>query len=145
MKITYNGKEHEAYALVMKRENALEILNGTKRVEIRAFTEFYDRMFLDMDIVAKNERDPEHFESPMKKTYCAHFYTMNKKAPWFLDVSIDNIGIASMIEEDIKWLNETYDFHDFDNEWQQFVGKPDDEIPYFYYLGIEKILQHEGL
>lgn len=62
MKITYNGKEHEAYALVMKRENALEILNGTKRVEIRAFTEFYDRMFLDMDIVAKNERDPEHFE-----------------------------------------------------------------------------------
>ena len=70
---------------------------------------------------------------------------MNKKSPWYLDVSIDNIGIASMIEEDIKWLNETYDFHDFDNEWQQFVGKPDDEIPYFYYLGIEKVLQHEGL
>ena len=145
MKITYDGKEHEAYALVMKRENALEILNGTKRVEIRAFTEFYDRMFLDRDIIAKNERDPEHFESPMKKTYCVHFHTMNKKAPWYLDVSIDNIGIASMIEEDIKWLNETYDFHDFDNEWQQFVGKPDDEIPSFYYLGIEKVLQHEGL
>lgn len=30
MKITYDGKEHEAYALVMKRENALEILNGTR-------------------------------------------------------------------------------------------------------------------
>ena len=30
MKITYDGKEHEAYALVMKRENALEILNGIR-------------------------------------------------------------------------------------------------------------------
>ncbi|MBQ8958643.1 MAG: hypothetical protein IJ057_09140 [Bacteroidales bacterium] len=36
MKININGNEVEAYALIMRKENALEILRGTKTVELRA-------------------------------------------------------------------------------------------------------------
>lgn len=145
MKITYNNKEYEAYALLMRKENAIDIISGKKRVEIREFSPFYEKMFIDQKIVEQNRKIKceSEYVSPMRDVPCIHFYSTG--APWTLDVSINDIGIASMIEEDIKWLNEEYGFHDFDNEWQQYVGKPEEEIPIFFYLGIEKVLQHEGI
>ena len=47
MKIEYNGKEVEAYRLITKKKFAQEIFEGKKKVEIRAFSNFYEKMFFD--------------------------------------------------------------------------------------------------
>ncbi len=149
MKIKYNGNEYEAYSLIMRKENALEIFNGTKRVEIRVFTPHYMDMFIDQEKLARNKKidvgelDASEWSAPLKDTPCVHFYSPN--GGWSLDVSIENIGIASMTQEDIEWLSSEYDFHDYDDEWQQFAGLPEEEIPSFFYICIEKILHSEGL
>ena len=50
MTIEVNGKPVEAYHLIMKKENALDILKGKKKVEIRAFSEKYNYLFIDKKI-----------------------------------------------------------------------------------------------
>ena len=145
MKIKYNGNEYDAYALVMTKENALEILNGMKRVEIREYSPHYESIFIDKKIADANQeitRD-EDWQNPIKSTPAVHFYSTG--ADWTLDVSIDDIGIASLIPEDIAWLQDEYDFHDLDEKLEECKDMPEDEVPMFFYIGIEKILNHSGL
>ena len=50
-----------------------------------------------------------------------------------------------MIKDDIAFLAENFDFHDYDNEWQQFEGKELDEVPAFFAIYLDKVISHEGL
>ncbi len=56
MKINVNGNEVEAYALIMKKENALEILRGEKTLEIRVDSPRYVKMFTDQEQVERNRK-----------------------------------------------------------------------------------------
>jgi len=149
MKIKFEGNEYDAYALIMRKPNAQAILSGKKTLEIRQFSNRYVKMFTDFEQVEKNAKLREEGRDDECQSSCrgdigvVHFYSTG--APWFLDVKIDEIGIATMCEEDIKFLNDEYDFHDYDNEWQQFNDLPFNEKPMFYYLHISDILQYEGL
>ena len=148
MKINVNGNEVEAYALIMKRENALEILRGEKTIEIRVDSPRYVKMFTDQEQVERNRKAEaegrDEWESPLRKDIgFVHFY--NYAGTCSLDCEIDEIGTASLIKDDIDFLNEEYGFHDFDNEWQQYEGKPEEEIPFFFYIHIAAIVGHQGL
>ena len=57
MTIEINGKPVEAYHLIMKKENALDILNGKKKVEIRAFSEKYNDLFIDKKLYKEYQKD----------------------------------------------------------------------------------------
>lgn len=147
--IKYKNQEIEAYPLIMRKENALDILNGKKVLEIRKFSSKYEKMFTDFKQLEENEklrkvgRDEEC--QPILRTdiEAVHFYSTG--APWTLDVAIDEIGIGEITEEGIKFMHEEFNFHDFDEQLDGFKNNPPKEIPLFYYLHICEIISHDGL
>jgi hypothetical protein len=148
MKIKVKDKEVEAYSLLMRKEYALDIISGKKTLEIRSFNSHYVDMFTDKEQLAKNEelrkagKDDECVE-PFKPTSYARFHNYNYS--WVLDVEIDEIGISTVCKEDIEELAEDFNFHDYDNEWQQYEHLDDDEKPVFYWLHIKKIVGRKGI
>lgn len=149
MKIKVNGQEVEAYALLMQKENALEILNGKKTIEIRALNSKYSSMFTDQKQLEENEKlraeGREEECKPPYRTDIAYVHFYNYQKSWTLDVAIDEIGMTEMTKEGIDFLNSEFGFHDYDNEWQQYDGKPFDDIPIFFYLHIAEIVGQTGL
>ncbi|GJH39876.1 hypothetical protein RCZ04_04260 [Capnocytophaga sp. HP1101] len=157
MTIQVNGKPAEAYHLIMKKENALDILKGTKKVEMRTFSDKYLSMFIDQE---KYKEYQEKLKEPdfqgidengvleFDKVYrddIRHIFFTNYNKTWNLVVELDGITTCSMVKDDIEFLAKNFDFHDYDNEWQQFEGKDLDEIPAFFALVISKVVSHEGL
>lgn len=148
MKINVNGQQEEAYALIMKKENALEILHGEKNLEIRVASSKYEKLFTDYKQLAKNKRAAAEgsgdWQVPIRNDIAfVHFY--NYANSWTLDCEIDEIGTASMTKEDVDFLNQEFGFHDFDNEWQQYEGRSEEEIPFFFYIHIASIVGQRGL
>nr|DAO90764.1 MAG TPA: ASCH domain protein [Caudoviricetes sp.]DAR57125.1 MAG TPA: ASCH domain protein [Caudoviricetes sp.] len=149
MTIEVNGKPVEAYHLIMKKENALDILNGKKKIEIRAFSKKYNDMFINKELYKEFQeylKDPDgsmELEDCLNETEYIYFTNYNKS--WYLIVEVLDIAVYKMTQEDVEVLNEDYDFHDFDNEWQQYKDLPEDEIPVFYGLGLADVISHEGL
>ena len=147
--IKYNGQEVEAYSLIMTKANALDILNGKKVIETRRLSSKYEKMFTNFKQLEENERlrkeGRENECQPILRTdiEAIHFYSTG--APWFLDVAIDEIGIGEVTEEGIKFMHEEFDFHDFDEQLEEFKKNPPEEIPLFYYLHISEVINHEGL
>lgn len=140
--IKYNGQEVEAYSLIMTKANALDILNGKKVIEARKLSSKYEKMFTNFKQLEENERlrkeGRENECQPILRTdiEAIHFYSTG--APWFLDVAIDEIGIGEVTEEGIKFMHEEFDFHDFDEQLEEFKKNPPEEIPLFYYLHISE-------
>ena len=149
MKIDYKGEQVEAYDLIMKKENALAILNGTKTVEIRPFTPSYSEKFTDFDQLEKNEklREEGHEDQcqPPYRTDIGFIHFRNYNNSWSLDVAIDELGMTEMTEEGVRFLSEEFGFHDYDEEWQQYEGMPEEDIPLFYYMHIVEIVRQTGL
>jgi hypothetical protein len=147
--INYKGEEIEAYSLIMRKENALDILRGNKIIETRAFSSKYEKMFTDFYQLEENEKlrkaGREDECQPILRTdiEAVHFYSTG--ASWTLDVAIDEIGIGEVTEEGIKFMHEEFDFHDFDDQLEMFKKNPPKEIPLFYYLHICEIISHDGL
>lgn len=152
MRINFKGEEVEAYNLIMKEENALDILSGKKTVEIREFKKTYIDMFLD----AKKSIANEKLRSEGREDECTPFDEMintdiefvhfhNYANKWHLDALIDEIGVCTMCQEDIEGLAEDFDFHDYDKEWQKFEDLPDEEKPMFFYIHIKRVVGHSGL
>ena len=48
-------------------------------------------------------------------------------------------------EEGIKFMHDEFDFHDFDEQLEDFKKNPPEEVPLFYYLHICEIIHHDGL
>lgn len=147
--IKYNGQEVEAYSLIMTKANALDILNGKKVIEARKLSSKYEKMFTNFKQLEENERlrkeGRENECQPILRTdiEAIHFYSTG--APWFLDVAIDEIGIGEVTEEGIKFMQEEFGFHEFDEQLEEFKKNPPEEIPLFYYLHISEVINHEGL
>lgn len=156
MKINIDGKEVEAYHLIMKKENALEILNGTKKVEIREFNQKYGTLFIDP------QKEAEYFEKMKQPNFeyidengvaecdkiykdVKYIYFTNYNKSWSLVVEIDQIYMLYMIKDDIEFLSEQLGFKEYDNEWQQFEGKDLDDIPSFFAIDIKRIVSNENL
>lgn len=145
MKISHQGKEVEAYSLIMKKENALEIISGKKKLEIRSFSDYYVQMFTDKKLVAENDKLKEEGRddecvAPLKATEYIRFHDYNNS--WYLDVHVHEIALYMMCQEDIEELAEEFDFHDYDNEWQKYENTPDEDKPLFYWLHIDKVIGH---
>lgn len=156
MKINIDGKEVEVYHLIMKKENALEILNGTKKVEIREFNQKYGTLFIDP------QKEAEYFEKMKQPNFeyidengvaecdkiykdVKYIYFTNYNKSWSLVVEIDQIYMLYMIKDDIEFLSEQLGFKEYDNEWQQFEGKDLDDIPSFFAIDIKRIVSNENL
>lgn len=145
-----NIEEIEAVRLIMKRENAEDILNNRKFLETRFISPTYESLFFDKKKIAKLEearkkgRKVEYDSSTIFKDDLKYVYFTNYNGSWALTCEIAEIEIYSLIEQDIKYLNEVYDFHDFDDAWQEYKDNPD-EAPEFIGIGLGDVFAVDGL
>lgn len=154
MKIEYNGKEVEAYRLITKKKFAQEIFEGKKKVEIRAFSNFYEKMFFDpVKSAALSERIENGgsavdesgaylIDQTMKDIDFARLTNYN--GSWYLDVQITSISVCAMVKEDIEYLNNSFEFHDYDEEYKKFENHPIEEVPMFFAIAIGDIVNSHG-
>ena len=149
MMIVYQGELVEAYDLIMKKAFALEILNGQKTLEIRPYSPFYCSRFVDVHQLEENERRraagrEDEILAPYRTDIgFIHFHDYGKT--WVLDVAIDEIGVSDLTREGVAFLADEFGFHDYDEEWQQYEGMPEDEVPTFFYLHICEVVRQSGL
>lgn len=147
--IQINGQPTRAYDLIMRKGHALEIIAGKKSLEIRAFSDFYCKMFTDQALVDANEklrkegRDDECTGVCRTDVGFVHFH--NYTNSWSLDVEIDEIGMALMVEDDNTWLADEFGFHDYDEEWQQYAKVPEDQVPMFFWLHIVGVVNRKDI
>ncbi|MGP1500196.1 MAG: hypothetical protein ACTTJM_00215 [Bergeyella cardium] len=144
MKIKVQGKEVEAYRLIMKKQNAIDIVEGRKKLEVRNYVDTYCDMFFDKKKYQEYLKDLENPNGKMTiedaiKDDVKYIRFTNYNGTWHLDVSIKDIHCFAMIEEEVKYMGENYNFHDFDDQWQEFKDLPDDEKPFFFGLVIGKV------
>ncbi len=160
MKIKVENKEAEAYYLIMRKENALDILNGKKKVEIRDYTDHYCGHFFDKDKLDEFNKEVDDIdfeptdkdgvlkiEKAIKKIKYARF--TNRNNTWHLDVRLDWIYICSMTKDDVDFLSKEFGFDEYNDKWQEFEDKVEqglfNEVPSFFALAIREVVSHEGL
>ena len=114
MQIEYDGQKEEAYSLTIYKTHAQEILNGSKTVEIRTYSNKNCALFLDPEKAAQNAKARKEGRLsdlvwPMKDIFAIHFY--DRGGRYELNVLLDYCGVACMCEEDIKMLGDRFGFH----------------------------------
>lgn len=139
----------EAFNLIMKKEWAKKILDGSKTVEFRAYSPFYIKMFTIPESFEENNRrlaeaerlnlpDPELIpdSSPIS---AIHFHPYGKS--WHLDCLIDDIKLVGCDRGGAMELREDWGSHDLDD----FMDVPDGNGPLTFALHISGIIGHHGL
>lgn len=144
MTIEVNGKQVEAYDLLMKKEYALEILSGKKRVEFRSFSEHYINRFMKKEVMLKNKksgnRAVEKFIDEIRTDIeYIHFHNYNNS--WYLDVAIAGIGHCFIDSLDIESLAEEFDdFKAYIEDAKKNDQLPLDERPMMFYIVIAEVV-----
>jgi len=140
-------KPIEKLDLVMKKEFAREILAGTKKVEIRSYTDFYTSRLYDKDVLAYEEDHWDNellrmqmidFNDSVRAVKTIHFHDYGNT--WYLDVECPDNNTVVLVDDQVKYLQEQYDFHDFDEELADLNSADATERPIYFYFAIGKIL-----
>ena len=147
MKINVKGQEVEAYALLMKKEFAKEIVEGKKILEWRTFSEFYSRMFTNEENQKLFDMGklPEGENTIREDIEYVHFYSTG--APWTLDCSIHGITLVVPIKEDADWLHDTFgcdDLYPIVEECDK-EGVPEFERPAWYVIVLNEVVGRKGI
>ncbi len=103
------GQKTQAFDLVMKKDLAMAILDGSKTIEFRSYSDFYISRFLQnaKDIKAGKENLPyQPYE-----VFFVHFHDYGKT--WYLDVAIEAVDLWSMHEDSLPYLHE-HNCHEMD-------------------------------
>lgn len=132
---TGKGVQVEAFDLIMRKENAWDIINGKKYLEIRALSPFYIKRFL----VQKGSIDDTLDAFETKDVHAVHFHDYNSS--WYLDchlfdvTMLDTHPLCSPILHALKC-------QDFDTEIEENErnGVKEDDTTFFFGLVIDGIL-----
>ncbi len=120
----------EELSLLMRKENALDIITGKKKIETRAMNDYYIKRCFDFT-------DKENITMiPFKRI---RFHNYNNT--WHLTVKIKTGGYCYLDEPTIKEFNELYDFHDFDEAATGIDDNtPEEEKSMFIWYEVSEVL-----
>ena len=140
-------KPVECLNLIMRREFAEEILKGTKTVEVRAYSNHYCDRLYDKDVLAYEDKhwDDElmrmqmiDFNDSVRAVKKIHFHNYNNS--WFLDVECIDNNTVLLIDPQVKYLQDAFNFHEFDEELAMLNKRRTDKRPVYFYFAIGRIL-----
>ena len=140
-------KPVECLNLIMRREFAEEILAGTKRVEIRSYSQHYVDRLYDKDVLAYEDKhwDDEvmrmqmiDFNDSVRAVKKIHFHNYNNS--WFLDVECVDNNTVLLVDEQVKYLQDEYNCHEFDEELELLNRCHAEERPIYFFFAVGQIL-----
>lgn len=136
-------KPIECLNLVMRKEFAKEILNGTKRLEFRGSSPFYYGRLIDKDVEnwMQDHIDDEEvsfFVNPIRPVKKMHFY--NYANSWHLDVECTFNDMVVVNDDDVSFLRETFGCTDFDDMLKDLNARKEKNRPFFFYFECGKVL-----
>ena len=137
------AKDIECLNLIMKREFAEQILAGTKKLEFRAYSDHYVKRLIDNDVadyIQRHINDDEvlMFCSDIRQVKRIHFH--NYSNSWHLDIECDYNDAFCINKRDIKYLNETYDCHDYDRDLARFEAMGEVNRPWLFFFVCGKVI-----
>ena len=144
------AEDIETLSLIMKREYAEAINQGTKTVEFRSFSPFYINKLYDKKVdewiaAHPNNEDvktaiKEMYVCALKHVHNLHFYNYNKS--WTMDVECIENGVIMLCKEDVKMLQDEFNCHELDDDLKRLeaLGVPEDERPLLFYFACGKVL-----
>ena len=127
----------------MRREYAKQILDGTKKLEFRAYSDHYISRLYDKDVLNfmqrhKNESDVLAMCEPLRIVEKIHFHDYNDT--WFLDVECTMNEIVGVTDADVDFLHNEYDCHELDEMLQQQSAINSEQRPMYFYFVIGKVI-----
>ena len=133
--------------LVLRREYAEQIFFDEKRVEIRSYSAHYCGRLYDKDVLTYEEKHWDNelmkmqmidFNDSVRAVETLHFHNYNNT--WFLDVECIDNNTVVLVDDQVKFLQDEYDFHEFDEELDELNKQGAKERPIYFYFAIGAIL-----
>jgi hypothetical protein len=142
------AKPVECLNLIMRKQFAQQIVDGTKKVEFRAFSQHYVDRLIDQDVdnwMTDHVDDEEamFFANHVRPVKKIHFHNYNNS--WSLDVECVRNDYCAPCQKDIDFLHEKWDCHELDEMCKDFDRKKATERPMFFFFVVGKILNKQGL
>ena len=137
------AKDVECLNLIMRKEFAQQILEGTKKVEFRSYSDHYQKRLIDRDVA---DYIRTHIDNEEVLTFCndirqvkrIHFH--NYSNSWFLDIECTFNDVFSITKRDIEYLQKEYGVHDFDDDLKYFESINEPNRPYMFFFVCGKVL-----
>lgn len=125
------GRQAESFDLIMRKEFALQIVEGVKKLEFRSVSEFYFSRFL--------RRLPDGSAEYKREIEYLHFHDYNNS--WFLDVHIKPVTHMPIHPASADFFH-SYGHSDFDEDMKEFahLKADDDNVPLVFCVPIDAIV-----
>lgn len=131
--------------LIMKREYAEQILRGEKPLEFRAYSPFYIKRLVDLEVsdyigTHIDDDDVVRFCNDIRQVKKIHFHNYNNS--WFLDVECTFNDVFCINKQDVEFLKGKYGVHDFDDElaMMEAANVPKKDRPWLFYFVCGEVL-----
>lgn len=141
-----DAKPIERLNLIMRKEFAMQILKGEKKMEFRAFSEYYCNRLVDKDINnfmnkyfgTEHEDEVFFYANYVRPVKIIHFH--NYSNSWHLDVECERNDFVTLTDGDVKFLNEEYGCHELDDMLNDFNKRKEENRPLFFYFSCGKVI-----